>query len=132
MDPGWSMSAASTIGEWLVTRTCRGSAPPVPAQVTDAVRLYRLVLEKGKAGARYHAVGEEGVALRDIAEVIGAGLKMPVESITPEEAPEYFGWLANLAQIDLAASGALTRQQLDWTPTGPNLLTDLSNMRPPP
>jgi len=54
--------------------------------VTDAVRLYRLVLEKGKAGARYHAVGEEGVALHDIAEVIGAGLKMPVESIAPEGA----------------------------------------------
>jgi nucleoside-diphosphate-sugar epimerase len=96
--------------------------------VSDAVRLYRLALEKGQAGARYHAVGEEGVALRDIAEVIGAGLKMPVESITPEEAPEYFGWLANLAAIDLAASSALTRQQLGWNPTGPDLLTDLRNM----
>ena len=96
--------------------------------VSDAVRLYRLALEKGQAGARYHAVGEEGVALRDIAEVIGAGLKMPVESIAPEEAPEYFGWLANLATIDLAASSALTRQQLGWNPTGPDLLTDLRNM----
>jgi nucleoside-diphosphate-sugar epimerase len=65
--------------------------------VADAVRLYRLVLEKGHAGARYNAVGEEGVALRDIAEVIGAGMRIPVESITPEDAPEYFGWLANLA-----------------------------------
>ena len=96
--------------------------------VFDAVRLYRLALEKGHAGARYHAVAEEGVALRDIAEVIGAGLKMPVESITPEEAPKYFGWMAHLATIDLAASGALTRQQLDWNPTGPDLLTDLRNM----
>jgi nucleoside-diphosphate-sugar epimerase len=96
--------------------------------VSDAVQLYRLALEKGQAGARYHAVGEEGVALRDIAELIGAGLKMPVESITPEEAPKYFGWLANLAQIDLAASAALTRQQLGWNPTGPDLLTDLRNM----
>jgi nucleoside-diphosphate-sugar epimerase len=96
--------------------------------ISDVVRLYRLVLAKGQAGARYHAVGEEGVALRDIVEVIGAGLKMPVESIKPEEATEYFGWLANLAQIDLAASGELPRQQLGWTPTGPNLLTDLSNM----
>lgn len=53
---------------------------------------------------------------------------MPVESITPEQAPEYFGWLANLAQIDLAASSALTRQQLGWSFTGPELLTDLRSM----
>jgi nucleoside-diphosphate-sugar epimerase len=96
--------------------------------VSDAVRLYRLALEKGQAGARYNAVGEEGVALRDIAEVIGAGLKMPVVSITPEEAPEYFGWMAHLATLDLAASSALTRQLLGWNPTGPDLLTDLRNM----
>jgi nucleoside-diphosphate-sugar epimerase len=96
--------------------------------VSDAVRLFRLALEKGQAGARYNAVGEEGVAVRDIAEVIGAGLKMPVESITREEAPEYFGWLARLATADLAASSALTRQQLGWMPTGPDLLTDLRNM----
>jgi nucleoside-diphosphate-sugar epimerase len=98
------------------------------AHVSDAVRLYRIILEKGHAGARYHAVDEEGVALRDIATVIGAGLKMSVESITPEQALEYFGGLANLAMIDLAASSALTRQQLNWNPTGPNLLTDLRNM----
>lgn len=96
--------------------------------VSDAVQLYRLILEKGQAGARYHAVDEEGVALRDIAEVIGAGLKMPAESITPEEAREYFGALANLAMTDLAASSALTRQQLNWNPTRPDLLTDLRNM----
>jgi nucleoside-diphosphate-sugar epimerase len=96
--------------------------------VSDAVRLFRLALEKGQAGARYHAVGEEGVALRSIAEVIGAGLKVSVESITPEEASDYFGWLASLATIDLAASSALTRQQLGWNPTGQDLLTDLRNM----
>jgi nucleoside-diphosphate-sugar epimerase len=96
--------------------------------VSDAIRVYRLALEKGRAGTRYHAVGEEGVALRDIAEVIGAGMKMPVESITAEEAPEYFGWLARLVTIDLSASSALTRQQLDWNPTGPDLLTDLRKM----
>ena len=96
--------------------------------VSDAVRLYRLALEKGQAGARYHAVGEEGVAMRDIAKVIGAGLEMPVESITPREALQYFGWLANLATMDLAASSALTRQALDWIPMGPDLLTDLRNM----
>jgi nucleoside-diphosphate-sugar epimerase len=96
--------------------------------VSDAVRLYRLALEQGGPGARYHAVAEDGVALRDIAEVIGAGLKLPVQSITPEEAPDYFGGLATLATIDLAASGTLTRRQLGWTPTGPDLLTDLRAM----
>ena len=101
----------------------------VPAvHVSDAVRLYRLALEKGRAGARYDAVGEEGVAMRDIAEAIGAGLKLPVESITREEAPEYFGWLAHLATRDLVASSAMTRQELGWNPTGPDLLTDLRNM----
>lgn len=96
--------------------------------VSDAVRLCRLALERGQAGARYHAVDEEGVALRDIAEVIAAGLEMPVESITPEEAPEYFGWMTHLATVDLAASSALTRQRLGWNPAGPDLLTDLRNM----
>ena len=96
--------------------------------VSDAVRLYRLAIERGQPGARYHAVGEEGVALRDIAGVIGAGLRLPVESITPAEAPEYFGWMAHLATLDLAASSAWTRQQLDWHPTGPDLLSDLHNM----
>jgi nucleoside-diphosphate-sugar epimerase len=96
--------------------------------VSDAVRLYRVALEKGQAGARYHAVGEEGVAQLDIAEMIGAGLKLPVERIAPEEAPEYFGPLANLVTMDLAASSALTRTQLGWDPAGPGLLTDLRNM----
>ena len=95
--------------------------------VSDAVRLYRLALEKGRAGVRYHAVAEQGVALRAIAEVIGVGMKLPVESITPEEAPGYFGELATLARLDLPASGALTCRQLDWDPTGPDLLTDLSH-----
>ena len=102
----------------------------VPAvHVSDAVRLYRLALEKGQAGARYHAVGEEGITLRDIAEVIAAGLKMPVESITPEEAPMYFGWMAHLATIDRAASSAMTRQQLAWEPAGPGLIADLEQMQ---
>jgi nucleoside-diphosphate-sugar epimerase len=96
--------------------------------VSDAARLFRLAIEKGQEGVRYHAVGEEGVALREICEVIGVKLKMPVESITPEEAPEYFGWLTNLAMIDLAASSALTRQQMSWHPNGPDMLTDLRNM----
>jgi nucleoside-diphosphate-sugar epimerase len=97
------------------------------AHVSDVARLFRLALEKGEAGARYHAVAEEGVPLREIAEVIGAGLRLPVESITPEQAPGYYGLLASLAVLDLPASGALTREQLGWVPTGPDLLTDLRN-----
>ena len=97
--------------------------------VSDAVRLFRLALEQGQAGARYHAVAEQGISLHDIAQVIGAGLNMPVESLTPEQAPEYFGWLANLVQMDLAASSALTRQQLGWEPSGPGLIADLEQMQ---
>jgi nucleoside-diphosphate-sugar epimerase len=96
--------------------------------VSDAARLFRLALEKGRPGARYHAVGEEGVAMRDIAQVIGAGLQMPVRSVRAEEAASYFGVIAALAAIDLAASSALTREQLEWSPSGPDLLTDLRNM----
>jgi nucleoside-diphosphate-sugar epimerase len=96
--------------------------------VGDAVRLFRLALERGRAGARYHAVGEEGVAMRDIAEVIGAGLKLPVKSISTEQTADYFGWIAGLATLDLAASSALTCEQLGWNPTGPDLLTDLREM----
>ncbi|MDR3489548.1 MAG: SDR family oxidoreductase [Bradyrhizobium sp.] len=96
--------------------------------VTDTVRLFRLALEKGRPSARYNAVAEEGVPLRDIAKVIGRGLKLPVESITPEEAKAYFGWLAGLAQTDLSASSALTRTELGWATTGPDLLSDLREM----
>lgn len=96
--------------------------------VSDAVQLFRLALEKGQAGARYHAVGEEGVAMRDIAEVIGAGLKLPVKAITQGEAADYFGPIAGIVAVDMAASSALTRKQLGWSPSGPGLLTDLRNM----
>ncbi len=66
------------------------------AHVLDVARLYRLALEKGEAGARYHAVAEEGIPVRDIAEVIGRGLKVPVVTMSPEEAASHFGWLALL------------------------------------
>jgi nucleoside-diphosphate-sugar epimerase len=96
--------------------------------VLDAARLYRLALEKGQAGARFHAVAEEGVPARDIAEAIGRGLKVPVQSVSPEKAGEYFGWLATFAGLDLTGSSKKTREQLGWTPTGPGLLTDLANL----
>jgi nucleoside-diphosphate-sugar epimerase len=97
--------------------------------VLDAARLYRLALEKLDTGARYHAVAEEGVPTRDIAEVIGRGLKVPVTSVSPEEAPAHFGWLAAFAGRDLPASGALTQERLAWRPTGPGLIADLEQMR---
>jgi hypothetical protein len=70
-------------------------------------------------------VGEEGVAMRDIAEAIGRGLKVPVKSLSPEEAKGHFGWLAMFAGLDLLASSALTQQRLDWVPAGAGLIEDL-------
>ncbi|ADV81466.1 SDR family oxidoreductase [Terriglobus saanensis] len=96
--------------------------------ILDAARLYRLAFEKRQAGSRYHAVAEEGVANRDIAEVIGRGLKVPVVSLSPEEAPAHFGWLAQFAAFDMPASSALTQERLDWHPTGPGLISDLEKM----
>jgi len=97
--------------------------------VLDAARLYRLALEKLETGARYHAVAEEGVPLRDIAEVIGRGLKMPVVSVSPDEASAHFGWLGAFAGRDLPASSALTQERLAWRPAGPGLIADLEQMR---
>jgi nucleoside-diphosphate-sugar epimerase len=97
--------------------------------VSDAVRAFRLALEHGQAGARYHAVAEEGVPLRAIAEVIGEGLHLPVESITPKGAADYFGDIARIAPLDLVASSVLTRQELGWTPAGPDLLADLRQFK---
>jgi nucleoside-diphosphate-sugar epimerase len=97
------------------------------AHLLDTARLYRLALEKGEAGA-YHAVDEEGVPVKEIAEVVGRGLKVPVVSLKPEEAAGHFGWLAPFAAMDIPASSAHTRQKLGWNPTGPGLLTDLANM----
>jgi nucleoside-diphosphate-sugar epimerase len=91
----------------------------------DAALLYKIVLEKGSAGARYHAVGEEGVPVREIAEAIGRGLKVPVVSKSAEEAAAHFGWLAMFAGLDMPASSALTQKRLGWRPTGPGLISDL-------
>ena len=85
--------------------------------VLDAASLYLLALEKGSARARYHAVAEEGVPLRGIAEAIGRGLKLPVVSKSPEEAAGHFGWLGHFAGMGGPASSALTQQRLGWRPT---------------
>lgn len=92
----------------------------------DAARLFRLALERGAAGARYHGVGDEGVAMRDLAAVIGQHLGVPVGSKTAEEAAAHFGWMARFVGMDAPASNALTQQRLGWQPTQPGLLADLA------
>jgi nucleoside-diphosphate-sugar epimerase len=106
-----------------------GSSRWAAAHVLDTARLYRLALEKHESGARYHAVAEEGVLLRDIAEAIGRGLKVPVVAMSPEEAAAHFGWLGRFAGLNLTASSALTQERLGWHPTGPGLIADLEQMR---
>jgi nucleoside-diphosphate-sugar epimerase len=92
----------------------------------DAAPLYRLALEKGDPGARYHAVAEEGVSLREIAEAIGRGLKVPVVAKSPKEVEEHFGWLGGFASLDIPASSALTQERLGWRPTDqPKLIADI-------
>lgn len=92
----------------------------------DAAPIYRLALEKGAAGARYHAVAEEGVPLREIADAIGRGLKIPVVALSPEEAAGHFGWLGFIVGRDAPASSALTQQRLEWRPSEkPGFIADL-------
>jgi nucleoside-diphosphate-sugar epimerase len=98
------------------------------AHVSDVARLYHLAFEKAEPGAIYHAVDEEGVSMKAIAEALGRGLKVPAISIKPEEAEAHFGWLGRFAGYDMPASSALTRQKLNWTPTGPDLIADLEGM----
>jgi nucleoside-diphosphate-sugar epimerase len=98
------------------------------AYVLDVARLYRLAIEKAEPNAKYHAVAEEGVPMRDIAGAIGRRLKLPVKSIAPEEAPAFFGWLAMFAAHDMPASSEQTRRKLGWRPTGPGLIADLEQL----
>ncbi|MFZ0209593.1 MAG: SDR family oxidoreductase [Roseiarcus sp.] len=95
----------------------------------DAANLYRLVLEKGSAGARYHGIAEQGVPFREIAEVIGRRLNLPVVAKSPEEAAEHFGWFARFAAIDCPASNLRTREELGWQPKQPGLIADLDRSR---
>jgi nucleoside-diphosphate-sugar epimerase len=92
---------------------------------TDAARVFRLALEEGARGGPYHAIAEEGVSFRQIAEAIGRGLSLPVVSLPPEEAARHFDWFAMFAGADLAASSARTRARLGWAPTGPELIADI-------
>jgi nucleoside-diphosphate-sugar epimerase len=91
----------------------------------DAAPLFRLALEKATAGARFHGVAEEGIAFREIAEVIGKRLNIPVVAKTPEEAADHFGWFAAFAGLDCPASSQRTRELLGWRPKQPGLILDL-------
>ena len=92
----------------------------------DAAHLYRLVLEKGSAGATYHGVADEGVPTREIAEAIGRGLNVPVVSKSHEAAADHFGWIALFFGMDGMASSALTQERLGWRPVQPGLIADLN------
>jgi nucleoside-diphosphate-sugar epimerase len=105
-----------------------GSNRWAAAHISDVARLYRLALEKNDAGARYHAVAEEGVAMRAIAEAIGRCLGLPIVSLSAREAEAHFGWLAMFAANDLVASSEKTRRELGWNPTGPGLIADLERL----
>jgi nucleoside-diphosphate-sugar epimerase len=97
--------------------------------VLDAAPVYRLALEKGPNRARYHAVDEEGVTAKAIAEAIGRGLKIPVVSLSPEQVGGHFGWMGMFAAMDMPASSALTQQRLGWHPTQrTGMIEDLDHM----
>ncbi|WP_019938953.1 SDR family oxidoreductase [Bordetella sp. FB-8] len=97
--------------------------------LSDVVRLYRLAIEAGEPGARFHAVGEEGISSREIAQALGRGLNLPVVSIAPEQAAAHFGWMAMFASLDMPASSAWTQARLGWRPSGPALIADLDQAR---
>lgn len=91
----------------------------------DAASLFRLALESAPAGTRLNAVGDEGVPFRDIAEVIGTHLDLPVTSLSAEEATGHFGLFAVFAQLNVPASSTLTRERFGWQSTQPGLIADL-------
>ncbi|MFS7884645.1 NAD-dependent epimerase/dehydratase family protein, partial [Cronobacter malonaticus] len=98
------------------------------AHVDDVAGLYVKVLEQGERGERYHAVAEESIASWLIAQTVATGLDIPAVSLKSEQAAEHFGWFAAFTMMDMRASGAWTRQQLDWQPKGPGLIDDLNRM----
>lgn len=117
LDAARRKGAASQVGD--------GNERWAAAHRFDVARLYRLALENGKTDSIYHAVGEEGVPMREIMSVIGRALKVPVVSIQAEDAGDYYGPLAMFAGLDMPASSALTQQWLGWTPTEIGLIEDI-------
>jgi len=115
-------------GKGVVAYVGEGANRWAAGHVADVAKLYVLALDRAEPGARYHAVGEEGVAARDIAETVAAGLGLPTVSLSGEEAKAHFDWFAMFAAADLTASSTLTREKLGWQPAGPGLLQDLRDM----
>jgi nucleoside-diphosphate-sugar epimerase len=91
----------------------------------DAAKLYRLALEKGEAGKMYHGIAEPGVSVKEIAEVIGKTLGLPVVSLTAEEAAKRYQFLSMVMGLDRPVSGEWTKKTLGWEPTQPTLLKDI-------
>ena len=118
------IARATGISAYVEDGTSRWAA----CSLGDAARLYRLALEKNAANATYHAVAEEGVTLKEIAEAIGVGLRVPVVSLSSKKAAGHFGPIAAFVGMDLQGTSDLTRQTLSWNPIGPTLIEDLSNM----
>ncbi len=98
------------------------------AYVSDVAGLYVLAIERAEAGARYHAVAEEGITSKVIAETLAEGLHFPAVSVAPDAAVDHFGWMAMFVGLDMPASSAWTRKTLGWEPTGPSLISDLQRM----
>jgi len=96
--------------------------------LSDCARLYVLALERNSAGSRYNAVAEEGVSHKQIAEAIALGLNVPLQSIDSESANSHFSWLAPFMSSDMSASSTITQKLLEWSPTGPDLISDLQQM----
>lgn len=103
-----------------------GSNRWAAVHVRDAARVVALGLTKAPAGSRLHAVAEEGITTREIAEALGAALDLPVASVAPRDVAGHFGWIGGFFALDMAASSALTRESLGWEPTGPTLLADIA------
>jgi nucleoside-diphosphate-sugar epimerase len=102
-----------------------GTNPWSAVHRSDAASLFRLALERGEAGTRLHAIAEEGVPFRTIAEVLADGMGLEAVSLTPEEAGQQYGILARFVGLDISATSARTRETLGWEPAGPELLDDL-------
>lgn len=103
-----------------------GSTAWSAVHISDAARLVRIGLEQAPAGARLHAVAEEAVPSREIAEAIGAALGLPVTSVAPDDAVDHFGFIGMFFGMDLRASSTRTQESFSWTPTGPTLIEDIA------
>ncbi|MEV7871622.1 SDR family oxidoreductase [Streptomyces sp. NPDC088124] len=125
-DPGFLATVVATAREKGVSGYIGDGANRWPAvHRSDAAHLFRLALEGAPAGSTLHAVADEGVPIRTVAEVIGRHLGLPVASVSPDDAPGHFTWLASVLAMDNPVSSAYTRELLGWRPTGPGLVDDL-------